>query len=65
MHSSNRLKWACQLKVGDHVQVKMHRGDEAVAGVIKGSGTHHLFAGTYGLHFVVEIAVNSLISKHM
>lgn len=59
LHSSGRLKWVCQLKVGDEVQVKLgDKVDElAVPGVIKGSATRLLQRIDYGLHFIVEITV--------
>lgn len=56
MYSSSRLKWACQLKVGDAVLVKRKR--ILVPGVISGTGTHEIYTREYGLQFVVEITVN-------
>ena len=56
LRSSGRLKWACQLKAGDDVQVSLHTM-ERVAGVIKGSGAIPISRSNYGLHFIVEIKV--------
>ena len=50
-----RLKWACQLKVGDAVQLKLTEESELVSGVIRGSGTQKL---SYGLQFIVETTVS-------
>ena len=61
LHSSGRLRWACQLKAGDEVQVKVDDriSTSTVAGVIRGSGTVGADRSDYGLQFVVEITVNS------
>ena len=56
LYSSGRLKWACGLKVGDDVKVKLGRNNEPVTGVIRGSGTRPL-PYAYGLQFIVEITV--------
>ena len=59
LHTSDRLKWVCQLKAGDDVQVKldMRSAPVPVAGVIRGNATRLLSELTYGLQFIVEITV--------
>ena len=64
-HSSGRLKWACQLKAGDEVQVKLGHHESIVAGVFRGSGTLRAGVIDYGLQFIVEITVKSqLVSEY-
>ena len=52
--SSGRLKWACQLKAGDEVQV-----DDSVliADVIRRTGTFPSYKSNYGLQFVMEMEI--------
>ena len=57
LHSSERLKWACRLKVGDKVQVEIDNSESRVAGVIRGSGIVRADRADYGLQFVVELMV--------
>ena len=57
LHTSGRLKWACQLKVGDDVLVKIGAPVVHIPGVIRGNATLQLSNNNYGLRFVVEITV--------
>ena len=62
LYSSGRLKWACGLKVGDDVKVRLGRNNEPVTGVIRGSGTR-LLPYVYGLQFIVEITVKPSLAR--
>ena len=57
LHTSGRLKWACQLKVDDDVLVKIGAPVVHIPGVIRGNATLQLSNSNYGLQFVVEITV--------
>ena len=46
--------WACQLKAGDAVQVKVDRIEPTVAGVIRGIATTRAGRADNGLKFIVE-----------